>query len=391
MHLRASVLGYVVALAATLAACSGTTSQNVEHVTAPTAASPLSTAVIAEDPPTQPTPTAVPSPLTTATSEPGRTTALETTPGLSSTRPDRAIERPGPPIACTPAPTDMVSVWMAPIWQVGDIRELIQYKQRIDSRSPEVVGFSETPIRLQVLAADDATVTFEWRPEVTDLSSLIQTPLAAALIGDLLDDLPPQPIVYRIGPTVQLEAVENIHELRSYTADLYQALGKALPGLEGAAEMVLDLPDETLGQLLAKDVLTIHGLEGLEIGVNDAIMIDDELPNPFGGDALAAKTRIDLTDLVDSDGCVQARMVTELDAETALPALLNALATLTGDDDVDNAELAAVAASFSIVNTVVGQWDAGSGLFRTIVATQSINDGLIQRVDTRIIIDITDG
>lgn len=54
-------------------------------------------------------------------------------------------------------------------------------------------------------------------------------------------------------------------------------------------------------------------------------------------------------------------------------------------------QLGVAAESFEIESLIVGQYDYASGYFRSITATQRLSDGLMERVDTKIIVDITPG
>lgn len=304
--------------------------------------------------------------------------------------PDLLAGRPGPPVSCSPAPADTTAVWAAPNWQVGDVRDLVLYSRREDSRSPTTTtGFSETPVTLESLGGSaSGSRTFRWDSGDTNLSALGVPPDSAAL--GLLDGLAVPAITYRVDEILQLEAVENADELRAFAGELYGRLAQVDPAVADAgAQFIGSLPDEALGQLFAGDVMITHILEGFELAPGELIEVPDLLPNNFGGRPFPATTRVALSELVDEDGCVRFELATVLGDE-ALPILLESLSALMGLD-LNDPDIAAEAEQFRIETYVVGQYDSAIEQFRSVAVQRSVVAADQSRLDTSFLLDVTPG
>ncbi|MEZ5246912.1 MAG: hypothetical protein R2707_17590 [Acidimicrobiales bacterium] len=294
---------------------------------------------------------------------------------------------------CTAAPRSTTTLIPSPPWSDGVARTLELRIGREDSRRELPDGLSRTPVQLTVEDDDGDGWTFLWAAEPTLLDDL---GIPAELLDEaapLLAEVPPQRIRYRIGGERAWLGVTNPDEVRQAALDTIDILGEIIPAedlaLEQTRQLFAGMPDEALTQIFAEEPQVLHSLEGIELAVDEVLEFRDLLPNTLGGEPFPATTTIEILDLVDDDGCVAIQVRVVPDAEAFIPILMESLrqafpATATDTEIEDAAE------SFEIENLILGQYDYASGYFRSVTATQRISDGTSERVDTKIISDVTD-
>ncbi len=295
-------------------------------------------------------------------------------------------------VFCAAAPESTDSVVALPPWSDGVERAIELQIGREDSRQQISTGLSRTPVQLTTEESADGGWSFLWAAEPTLVDDLAIPPQLLDQAAPLLAEVPQQLIRYRLSENRTWLGVDNPEEIRQAALDTVDILGNILPtevpALEQTRQLFATMPDENLGQIFSEEPQLLHSLEGLELAVDEVLEFRDLLPNALGGEPFPATTTIEVVDLIDGDGCVAIRMRVVPDSEDFVPILMETLrqsfpATTTEE------ELGTALNSFEIENLIVGQYDYGSGFFRRITATQRFSDGTQERVDTKIITDVT--
>ncbi len=297
-----------------------------------------------------------------------------------------------PSALCEPAPEATASVIAEPPWAPGVERD-IEIQVGRENTSREVpTGLSRTPVQLTVEDSIDGGWSFLWATEPTLLDDLDAPEAVLEQADRLLDEAPRQLIRYRLSNDRVWLGVDNPDELResvvAATSLLTELVGNDRASRE-AFEVLTRLPDENLEQLFAQEPQLLHFLEGFEVSVGEVVEFRDFIPNALGGEPFPATTTIKIADLVDSDGCVAIEVRTITDPEAFVDIMMQTLKetfpAATTDDELESA-----ATSFAVENLNVGQYDYESGFFRRVTSTQRISDGQEERIDTRIVLDVTE-
>jgi hypothetical protein len=303
-----------------------------------------------------------------------------------------------PEPTCTPAPEGTTVVDPRPDWDQVDERRLTHQRLRVDSRStgPEVSGV--TPARLSVVDADATGWELVWESERTIAEALELPPELVAQAVDLIDEVPQQRVSYRLDrASRRWLGVTNAEELRADVETTFGFLadsGQFAAGtLDDMSSAFAAMPDEGLALVFAQSMQAFHALEGVELEVGQPVEGPNESPNPVGGSPFPARSTVEITELIDVDGCVSIELRTEIDGEQALPLIMSSVRQLfpelEADTEQDQAELDALARSFDLEHLIVGQYDPGTGFFHRVTATRRIDNGVDHQANTIIITDVT--
>lgn len=276
---------------------------------------------------------------------------------------------------------------------MGDIRQF-----EVESgRSGVDVGagaLAVTPVELEVLSTGPGETQLVWRSDLTDVVVAGADPATAEMVEDMAAELPAADIVYSIDRDHRFLGIENTAELREamlVAFDLLVERGVMPEGdaLAATRSLFVNLPDAQLGQLLSEDIQVLHLFDGVQLAAGERVEFDDRLPNAFGGDPFPALTVVELTRMVDEDGCVEIVQTTTPDPASFAAILTDSLARSElspGDGGVDLTDL-----DFDIENGIVAQYDHATGRLRQVRATQRITVDGSTRTDTLIIRDVTPG
>lgn len=289
------------------------------------------------------------------------------------------------PISCSPLPDSTTTVSMLPPWGDGVTRSLELQIGREDSRQPTSAGLSLTPVQVRSTAIDDDVTELTWEAEASVLDGL---GLSADDL-DALGEIPPQRFEYRLGSDRLWLGADNTEEIRATALTTIDLLADSFDEqtLQQVRALYESMPDENLAQLFTEEPRLFHSLEGIALTIGTAAEAPELLPNALGGDPFPAITTVEIVDLVDGDGCVSIELRTVLDRDETDRILADTLEARFPDSSA--ADLESIMVGFEIENLVVAQYDAGSGFFRTVTGTQRTSDGSTERVDTKIITDVT--
>lgn len=338
--------------------------------------------------------------LAVACADDGPTTREDSQPSPDGTEPvaradDPSVEVPDETAVslCEPAPAGTTTVLPLPPWTEGVQRELELQIGRSNTVSPTPEGFSRTPVNLTVEAGTDHGWVMRWELESTVLDGIDVPEEAREMTAELLSSLPPQQIGYELRADRVWLGVTNAEEIRAATMemlDLVFDLHGDDPAVGQTRDLFESMPDDALARLYSEDPQVFHVLEGIELTVDDPIEFPDQLPNALGGEPFPAVTTVEILEVEDDDGCIAIQMQVLPDPERVMSILMDTLASFL-PPGTSQQELEAAAEGFEIENRIVGQYDLGSGYFRRITATQRVGDGAMERVDTKIITDLTAG
>jgi hypothetical protein len=297
-----------------------------------------------------------------------------------------------PSALCKPAPESTTSVLAEPPWALGVERDIEIQIGRSNTSREVPTGLSRTPVKLTVEDNIDDGWSFLWAAEPTLLDDL-DAPEAVLEQGErLLAEAPQQLIRYRLSNERAWLGVDNPDELRESlvaTKDLLTELTGNDRTLQEAFNVLTRLPDENLEMLFAREPQLLHFLEGIEVSVDEVVEFRDFIPNALGGAPFPATTTIKIVDLVDNDGCVAIEVRTIPDPEGFVDIMIETLQQTFPAGTTDD-ELESAATSFDVENRYVGQYDYESGFFQSVTRTQRISDGQEERIDTRIVRDVTE-
>ncbi|MFW2384174.1 MAG: hypothetical protein ACN4GZ_20650 [Acidimicrobiales bacterium] len=255
--------------------------------------------------------------------------------------------------SCTPLEPTVSIVDASPVWEDGMVRELGVVRQRMDSRVNSPVSTSSA-VDLRVIASDDGWA-FAWPYSA---AQFLGGPSNSATEGDVID------LRYGVDARGSWRGLENPEEVRAFVLDLvdsFAASGLDQRSTDGLRQLYSGLSDEQLGVLFSEDPQVFHYFDGVEIGIEEELTFDVELDNIFGGSSFPATSTIRIADSQDAEGCVVFEDLTVLDAQAALPILVDSLSEVYGVEVP--AEEQVIGEGFWIEKKVTGRWDQGSKLF----------------------------
>jgi hypothetical protein len=188
---------------------------------------------------------------------------------------------------------------------------------------------------------------------------------------------------------VAFDGVENVDEIRSEileAADVLAEIG-AIDDPTSLEEFYGNLSDDGIAQIFSERPITYHALDGFPLEVGQPLAFDDQLPNAFGGAPFPAMTTVEITNLVDADGCIEVTMTVVPDPEQFFPILEQSMRESGLVDEANPFDPATLEAD--IVNTVVGQYDGATGFAKSVYASQLIEMDGERRLDETTIRDVT--
>lgn len=294
---------------------------------------------------------------------------------------------------CEPAPPDASGIATGPDWFPGEVRQLEVESGRSGSGSDSPGGLAVTPVELEVLDAGPDGYRFAWRAATSDVVVAGASPATAEAAEDVLAELPTPTIVYSVTADHEYLGVENTEEMRAALIESIDFLAErgVIPedeAFERVRGLYETLDGPTIDQLLTEEIRTFHLFDGVELADGEQVRVDDLLPNALGGEPFPAETVIELTRIVDEDGCVEIVQTTTPDPVRfgeILAESVVASGLVPAGTPLDEVDLV-----FEVENRIIAQYDYASGRVRQIRATQRVEVDTTTQTDTLIVRDTTD-
>jgi len=289
---------------------------------------------------------------------------------------------------CEPAPVGTVSVLPLPPWSTTRERVFELRTSREENGQADAARSFLGSADLRVTPIADGGWSFVWENGSSLADDLGFSDLPTGLARDM-QGVSPLRVRYRLRSDRVWLGVDNIDEILVVVEGVFDVLGRLLsstdevrPMREGFARMSL----ETLGEAFSQEAQALHTLEGIEFTLDESVEFRTELLNPFGERSIPATASFKLVELVDGEGCVVVQLSIVPDAEE----LAELLVEISGLDGLDGTELDDLLGTFSYETRTVGQYDFGTGFFRTIAVTQRVSIDGEERVEVQVITDATD-
>lgn len=293
-----------------------------------------------------------------------------------------------PPTSCSPTGVLTGEVAFAPAWEPGVVRNLRlrTERDRADDAIPDG-AFATADVALTVVADTATGWEFDWATDGLSLDALgIPAEFrqeAEELIGDVLSPS----LRYGLDFDGYIEGLLNSEEVMAALLAFVDRIAAFDPEAAEMRTFIDQIDPATFELLFLEDPSVYHFFDNALIDVDRPLVIDDLLPNNFGGEPFPAVTSMEVVPSAPGDNCVTLVLTTEPDPERFAEILFETLEAVFGEappeDELGSAE-------WSIVNRSVVRLDAGTGLVSSIVADQSVTvDGLTQG-DRLIIVDVTE-
>lgn len=316
------------------------------------------------------------------------TTGPATTTEGTDPAPPATIE---PASLCRPLPPGRVSVDLRPRWTAGATVDLEIQETAVATGRAGTATASTSTVRVEVIEETDRGWILEWTADAS-IVELFGVASAEA-VETWMSGLPPHRFRYELSQDrVDVRAVE-VESLRLEAGRL--ADGVELFESPGAASDLrtdfASMDDQELGDFFVDNPFLFHAFEGVELSFGRPIEYPTTLPNALGGPAFPALTSIELTDLVDDDGCVAVRMRTVPDPAHFADLLADSFRAAVPhlSDSEIHTRVAAIAA-LDISDTYRAQFDVHTRRFHQIHATRRTSDGTFVWLERTGILDIGD-
>lgn len=298
------------------------------------------------------------------------TTSAPTTSAPTTVAPTTTTAAPD--LACEPIPEGHSFVELSPVWNLGVVRDLqlTMIKERSDSSRSD--GKSVTPVRVEVVGADNGVATIHWSHGDSDVYvDGVRVP--SALLGPLRNVVSQFDFRYRLDTDGTWLGLDNVDELRESFGEFFLELsaGSEQAESESMAQVLAtfeSMSDEAFGALMAEDAMVYHFFDQTWFERDEVFEVPDELPNPFGGESFPAISSLTVKEFADEDGCVLIEQVTTLDPVEAERILLVTMQEVFGFDEGEE-----LPGEFEITNTITAQYDYGTGFFHSVLAEQRIS------------------
>ena len=259
-------------------------------------------------------------------------------------------------------------------------------RNRADDTIPDgAVALAD--VALTVTAETATGWEFEWGTSGLSLEAFGIPPMFRQQVDELVDGAIAPPLRYGLGFDGYIEGLLNGDEVTQATIAL---LDEILAFDPDAAEIraVLDQIDAATLELFAlEDPSVYHFFDNAVIDVDQPLVIDDLVPNNFGGEPFPAVTSVEVVPSAAGDDCVTVVMTTEPDPARFAEILLESLEAVFGEappeDELNTGE-------WSILNRTVARLDARTGLVSSVVADQIVTVEGMTQSDRLVIVDVTE-
>lgn len=325
--------------------------------------------------------------LADAASSPTTTVATSTSERTAPAPP--AIAEPDS--LCRPLPPGRVTVDLRPLWPAGTTVELQIQETAVSTGRAGAATASTSTVGVEVIEESDGGWVFEWTADATVVEYFGVA--SRASVETWMGDLPPHRLRYALsGDRVDVRAVD-IDSLRieaEWLADGVELFDSTWAADQLRADFAA-MEDQEVGDFFLGLPALFHAFEGLQLSFGRPIEYSTTLPNSLGGPEFPALTTIELTDLVDEDGCVAVHMRTLPDPDHFADLLAESFRlALPFLSDAEIETRVAEVAALDISDSYSAQFDVHTRRFHQIHATRRTSDGTFVWLERTGIVDIGD-
>jgi len=282
-------------------------------------------------------------------------------------------------VRCTPVASETQTVAIDPPWASG-VERTYEIAAATDFGGGLEVGLPDpTWAKLSVEQPTDDGWSMAWRAVPPDV----------ALTVWQFDGAPLTPTVarYEWGSGVERPQITNPFELGLWLGDAVDRTRLALPAGQTASFDANVAHYETMvgvefDLLFLSPAELLHIFDGLELDVDDVLEVSRPIVNGVTDEPLRAQATVEIVEMEDPSGCVLLRMTRSPDAEEFSEVMRLELAAQGSDE---------TGARFEMEQTLLAQYDAGSGFIKTVTMTGVVDAAGLRLSDTTTITDITAG
>jgi hypothetical protein len=284
-------------------------------------------------------------------------------------------------LAAAAGPAVAQDVTLTPKLRAGDAFQLEVVRTRENSERPQQNTRSRSLVDVRVISAGPEGFAIDWVPggTVLDNPKAAQDPLVTAALQAL------RGITFRLSLNAdgELTGLANqadvVPKLKAMGDGIVQELAARLP--EAQRKQLLDF----MGQLLSPELLiasatrdagTYFGLNGVALLVGEAVEVELEQPNPFGGSSIPAKFKVSIESA--TAGSASLKTTTTYDP-AALVRLTEAVARQAGAP-VPPEELAKLP-PIEMADEGTYLFDREVGLMKEVIVSRRVAAGTARRLD----------
>jgi len=210
--------------------------------------------------------------------------------------------------------------WQTP-WRAGDGAQYELTKERVDERAGRPTTRRQTlstlAVRVLTPTAGQTGHRLGWRHTLAEPGAL----------ADLLREMPE--VVLRTDADGIPEAVENLDAITAGARRIAAELTQNAPQAASAPAVAAMVQEMVSPALMQASVLsegnTLLGYAGVEFTSGKTLEVPQELPNPLGGPAYPAVTRVRLLEHDPTQRLLRIEAVTSLDPDKARQVLVQTL------------------------------------------------------------------
>lgn len=243
--------------------------------------------------------------------------------------------------SCALAKDDACTITLMPHWEKGEKHRYTMVKGRRKTQGAKAVsGTGTTPIRIEVLDANDAGYCIAWTAGKTRIDDPAQAadPLTRAMT-DLTSDVT---VVLQLDSHTKLQGVRNWRQLQAMgrkviemTLEEIQRAGTDDATIDKTRQQLLSLfaTKQQVEMLFTRSSQVFFMPLGLEHSVGRPSEYEDRLPNPFGGEPFPTRASFTVDEIDPSSDTAVVTWRQEIDpvaGARVLEETLNDLAVRMG-------------------------------------------------------------
>ncbi len=305
------------------------------------------------------------------------------------------------PAAATPASSASArfdgELVLKPLWKVGETRtlEIAKEQERLVAATSNQVIKSRTEVEVVVLDASASGYLVRWTFGETQIDDprLASDPLLRQLLN-LGKGLAVEAEIDTRGAIVR---IRNWQELRKSIEDATKLLGEALRQQGHSAETVAEVQRQTAGMFRDEEQIRTFGLQEMSLyhalyGVPfpgyDRVPFEELLPNPLGGEAIAARGYVQLRDYNKGTGTATIEGAASIDGAAVKKRMLE-LAREAARRSGSRAPTDRDLPSLSIQDELRYVVDVKTGWLQSATQRRSATVGTAKRIESLTIADRT--
>jgi hypothetical protein len=284
-------------------------------------------------------------------------------------------------LAAAAGPAVAQDVTLTPQLRAGDAFQLEVVRTRESSERPQQNNRSRSLVDVRVVSAGPEGFALDWVPgdTVLDNPRAAQDPLVAAALQAI------RGMTFRLNLNAdgELTGLANqadvVPKLKAMGDGIVQELAARLP--EAQRKPLLDFMGKVLSPELliasaTRDAGTYFGLNGVALLVGEAVEVELEQPNPFGGSSIPAKFKVSIESA--TAGFASLKTTTTYDP-AALVGLTEALARQAGAP-IPPEELAKLP-PIEMADEGTYLFDREFGLMKEVIVSRRVAAGPTRRLD----------